>query len=311
MNKYFNITRFLLILLLGWQYYVSNAQVNKLLEAYDCYKNKDLICAKSKIDSVIIHPETKDEPGAWTLRAYVYFQYYKNYEQRLYNSSYRNEAINSIEKSRSLSPDAETEAQNKQVLLAIAQSYYNQIMYYLYDSLNYEICLQLYNKYKKYSQEINPETNFKDKDIEFNLSVGGEFVTRAKKELESSTSEILPEVFNKYVDVAKITFSKVLELDPNNVSALKGLAIAYYNLGAKLIKDMSYDISIEETFQIQENANKYFKQALPYMQKAYELNKNDEKVIEGLTGIYEALHDNDKYIEFKKKLDQIKKEQQK
>jgi tetratricopeptide (TPR) repeat protein len=177
--------------------------------------------------------------------------------------------------------------------------------------LNYEICLQLYNNYKKYYQEIYPGTDFKEKDIEFYLSVGGEFVTRAKKELESSKSEVLPDVFNRYIDVAKITFSKVLDLDPNNISALKGLAFAYYNLGAKLIKDMSYDISIEETFQIQENANKYFKQALPYMQKAYELNKDDDKVIEGLTGIYEALHDHDKYIEFKKKLDQIKKNPQK
>ncbi|HPQ09018.1 MAG TPA: hypothetical protein PK995_07295 [Bacteroidia bacterium] len=310
MNSSFKI-KILLILLIGWQCYVSNAQVNKLLEAFECYKNKDLTCAKSKIDSVIIHPETKDEPGAWTIRASVYYQYYRNYELRLFNSPYRNEAIKSIEKSRSLSPDAEMETQNKQVMLAIAQSYYNQIKYYLYDSLNYEICLQLYNNYKKYYQEIYPGTDFKEKDIEFYLSVGGEFVTRAKKELESSKSEVLPDVFNKYIDIAKITFSKVLDLDPNNISALKGLAFAYYNLGAKLIKDMSYDISIEETFQIQENAAKYFKQALPYMQKAFELNKDDEKVIEGLTGIYEALHDHDKYIEFKKKLDQIKKDQQK
>jgi len=310
MNKIIKI-KILLILFIGWQSYVSIAQVNKLLEAYECYKNKDLICAKSKIDSVILHPETKDEPSAWTLRAFVYFQFYKNYEQRLFNSPYRKEAINSIEKSRSLSPDAETEAQNKQVLIAIAQSFYNQIKFYLYDSLNYEICLHLYNNYKKYYQEIYPGTDLKDKDIEFYSSVGGEFVARAKKELESSKSELLPEIFNKYIDIAKITFSKVLEIDPNNISALKGLAIAYYNLGAKLIKDMSFDTSIEETFQIQENATKYFKQALPYMQKAYELDKNDEKIIEGLTGIYQALNEHEKYKEFKKKLDQINKNQQK
>lgn len=305
MKRNIKIPIALFILLIGYMQQYSFAQVNKLMEAYECYQNRNMTCAKNKIDSVVVHPETKDEPGAWSIRGYVYYQYFKNYEYNLYNSNYRNESIKSIKKSMELGPDVEMQQQNKQLLKALAESYYNQIKIYLYDSLNYDRCVDLYNNYKKMYQELEPSNNFRDKDIEFNLSVGGQFVSTVKQLLESG-SEFSDNIFNQYTEMAKISFNKVLELDANNTAALKGLAIAYYNQGAKLIKEMSFDTPIEQIEQIQENANKYFKQSLPYMLKAYENKPNDDKIIEGLAGIYYALHENEKFIEFNKKLEKLK-----
>ena len=112
---------------------------------------------------------------------------------------------------------------------------------------------------------------------------------------------------HQYIEIAKLSFNKVLEIDPNNIQALEGLAIVYYNQGAKLVKELSIDTPLDQMDPMQENARKYFKQALPYMQKAYENKPEDPKIIQGLSGIYWALHDYEKHKEFIKKLDQIKK----
>lgn len=308
MKRKYNIPLFT-ILLIGWMQHFTHAQVNKLMEAFDCYQNKNFTCAKNKIDSVVLHPETKEEPAAWSLRAYIYYQYFKMYEYKLYNSPYREISAESAQKSQSLSPDAETENNNKRLLKTIAESYFNQIKIYLYDSLSYTKSVELYNNYKKLYQTIDPSFNFKDKDVEFYNSVGGQFVTTIKKLFDSNTP-ISETTFNEYNESAKVSFNKVLEIDPNNSAALEGLAIAYYNQGTMLIKEMSYDTPIEQIEQIQENANKYFKQALPYMQKAYSNKPNDINIITGLAGIYYAIHDNEKYIEFKKILDKLNKEKQ-
>lgn len=297
-----------IMLIAGCLQHSINAQVNKLMEAFECYQNKNFICAKNKIDSVVVHPETKEEPGAWSLKAYIYYQYFRMYEYKLYNSPYRQEAIDAIFMSESLTPDAETQSNNMRLLKTIAESYYNQIKIYLYDSLDYQKSIIIYDTYKKLYQKVEPSTNFRNKDIEFYLSVGGQFVTTVKQILASS-SNLSESDFAQYTEYAKIAFNKVLEIEPNNAGALKGLAITYYNQGAKLIKDMSFDTPIEQIEQIQESANRYLKQALPYMQKAYEYKPEDKDIIEGLTGIYYALHD-EKYIEFKKKLDAINKGQQ-
>jgi len=306
MKKYLNIHLWF-ILWIGWSPLYLPAQVDKYMEAIDCYQKKDFACAKSKIDEVVLHPETKEEPAAWTIKAYVYFQFFKNYEINNRFSKYRQEAIDAIKKSESLSPDLDTKEQNKKLLKIIAESFYNQIKIHLYDSLNYNACIELYNNYKNIYLTYNPNIDFKNKDIEFYLSVGGQFVSTIKQIFDLN-KDVDESTFNKYTEIAKISFNKVLELDPNNVSALEGLAITYYNQGAHIIKSMSFDIPIEQIEQMQDKSVKYLKQALPYMQKAYELKPNDPNIVEGLTGIYYALHDNEKHLEYLKKLEKLKKE---
>lgn len=309
MKTWIKIQLLIILLLAGYGHRKAYAQVDKLMEAFDCYQNKDFACAKNKIDEVILHPETKEEPLAWSLRAHIYYQYFKNYEYTLYNSKYRTEAINSAQTSQTLSPDAETENSNKRLIKAVAESYFNQIKIYLYDSLNYNVCVELYQNFKKTLTLVEPNTNFKEKDIEFYLSIGGEYTTQIKKMLDYKADDFakVSDKCNQYLEITKLSFNKVLEIDPNNIKALEGLAIVYYNQGAKLVKEISIDTPLDQMDQMQENANRYFKQALPYMQKAYESKPEDPKIVEGMVGIYWALHDYEKHKEFNKKLEQLKK----
>ncbi|MCX7728159.1 MAG: hypothetical protein N2203_01695, partial [Bacteroidia bacterium] len=178
----------LIILFVGSMQHLFHAQVNKLMEAFDCYQNKNFTCAKNKIDSAVTHPDTKDEPGAWSLKAYVYYQYFKMYEYKIHNSRYRQISLDAAFTSESLNPDAETSNNNKRLLKTIAESYYNQIKIYLYDSLSYNKSVELFNNYKSLYQKIDPNYNFKSKDIEFYNSVGGQFVSTAKKLFASNTT---------------------------------------------------------------------------------------------------------------------------
>lgn len=305
MKKRINII-LIFVLTIGWVHH-HYAQVNKLMQAFECYQSKNMTCAKNKIDSVVLHPETKSEPAAWSLKAYIYYYYFKTYETNIYNSKFREQSLQDIKTSLSLSPDPETEQNDKRLLKTIAESYYSQIKIYLYDSLNFNICQKLYDNYKNNLLLLSPGSDFKYKDIEFYLSVGGHYVSVVKQILEGDKADNNARFFNNYIEIAKVCFNKVLELDPNNPSAMEGLAIVYYNQGAKLIKDVPIDTPIDEMDKIQEDAKKYFKQALPYMQKAYQAKPQDRRIIEGLTGIYYGLNETDKYIEFRKKLDEIKK----
>ncbi len=273
-----------------------NAQVKKLYEASECLQQKNYICAKNKIDSVVANPETIEEPYAWTIRAFAYYGLFKQNESAKYQSKYREEAVKSIEKSTSLNPTEENKIENKKIIKAAAESYYNQINLYLHDSLNFNICQELYSHYKKLYTQIDTTFRFKDKDLEFYLTVGGVFADAYTK------SEFTKE---EYGDIAKTCFNKAIEIDQQNVTALFNLGSIYYNQGAQLIKQMSFDTPIDQIEQIQDNSIKFFKQALPYMLKAYELNPKEEKIVRGLTGIYYALHDTDKYIEFGKKLKEL------
>jgi tetratricopeptide (TPR) repeat protein len=100
---------------------------------------------------------------------------------------------------------------------------------------------------------------------------------------------------------------KVLELDPKNVSATFNLGIIYYNQGVNLINSMDIDTPLDKLEVIQDNSTKLFKQSLPFMSKVYQLDPKNQKALESLRQIYQALNDTEKSLEFNKKLEDAKK----
>jgi hypothetical protein len=79
----------------------------------------------------------------------------------------------------------------------------------------------------------------------------------------------------------------------------------YYNQGVNLITQSDYDIDIVALNDIQESSKKLFVDALPYMQKAYEIKPTDRDVLLGLSGIYFSLNEKEKSDFFKQKLQQL------
>lgn len=289
--RYFkNLVVFGLVLMSVQNY----AQTDSLFKAQDLCSQKRFEEAIRVIDPVVYHADTKDNPHAWHIRAFAHLQYYKSKGSG--NTRYLNHldtALKSSVISDRLDQTQEFKQNNSNFIKNGSIIYYKLCSTFLQDSLNYDKAQIYFDRYKKSTAIIEPNFDFKAKDIEYYTAAGSTF------------SEKYMENFDpKYGEVAKAALLKVLELDPKNIKANLNLGVIYYNQGATLMRQMDYDIDLNQLDVIQENAKKLFKQSLPFMTQVYELNPRDKRVLEGLQGIYYSLNEFDKSNEFKQKLEQ-------
>lgn len=275
---------------------VSYAQMDKLERVMECIKAKDVNCAKNAVDSAFMSAEVRKDAQAWYYRAFVYYELAKKDKFSL-NSAYRDTSLNSIRISNTLKPEPPVKDATNQILKKHSETYYNMCIKLLYDSLNYDRSNIAYKKYKDYFSQVDSTFDFKAKDIEFYSGVGSHFT----------------DLFNnnntkgEYGEAGKLALMKVLELDPKNVSATFNLGIIYYNQGVNLINSMDLDTPLDKLEVIQDNSTKLFKQSLPFMSKVYQLDPKNQKALESLRQIYQALNDTEKSLEFNKKLEDAKK----
>lgn len=283
-------------LLLGFST-TAFGQLDKLERADGLYRAKNFESARTAIDSALMDKEVKLNPQAWQLKSAIYYELNKKYEQFKLNSAYRDSSIKAVFISNSImstSPkqySVELEYNNK-VIKNHAAIYHKICKKYLEDSLNYEKSNAAYKKFKELFVKVDSTFDFKAKDIEYYSAVGSKFADKYK---EDNTK-------TQYGEIAKIALMKVLDLDPKNVSATFNLGIVYYNQGVNLINQMSIDTPLDQLEVIQDNSSKLFKQSLPFMDKVYQLDPKNTKALEGLRQIYQALNDNEKSLEFNKKL---------
>ena len=285
---------FLLLIVCHNQY----GQTDLLFDAQKMCQEKKFDLAIPLIEKIIKHPDTKLDASAWHIRSYAYIQTYKLAGQ--YNTSKLNlldTAINSALMSMKLDATKELLENNNSFVKFGAGAYYKVSAVLLQDSLNNVKSEKYYLKYKKITAILTPTFDFKQKDIEYYNTTGGIY-----EELYMKNN------FNqKYGDVAKSALLKVLDLDPQNISANINLGVLYYNQGATLMRMMDYDVDLAQLDVIQENAKKLFKQSLPFMMKVYQLDPKAERALESLQGIYSALLDDEKANEFKLKKEALNK----
>jgi len=112
---------------------------------------------------------------------------------------------------------------------------------------------------------------------------------------------------SEYMEKARLNYTKVLELDPNNYRANYNLGIFYYNSAVAIINDMPVDEDLEEMMKVQDECVEIFKKAEPYMLKAESLDPRKIETLEGLSGIYFALNEPEKSNAYKEKVNQLKK----
>ena len=271
------------------------AQVDKLSRAQHLYEAKDADRAILAIDSVVLHPETKNDFSAWSLRAFIYFEKYKRTDRLKLNSPLRDTVVSSVKKSMKLKPDAEYVANNKKLITTIASGYYNLAKAFLQDSIDDVRSLKAYNKYKEVFVLGDPTANLIPKDIEYFLAVGSVY------------SDIFINDNNnlKAQKVAKTALLKVLELQPDNAAGNLNLGLMYFNQAINLAKSMDYDTDISQAEIIQENIVKLAKQSEQYILKVYKNDPKNKKAVQALYYIYRLLFDQKKSDEFKQKCTEL------
>ncbi|MCB9203164.1 MAG: tetratricopeptide repeat protein [Flavobacteriales bacterium] len=112
-------------------------------------------------------------------------------------------------------------------------------------------------------------------------------------------------------DEAKTYFEKAIEINPSYTDAYVNLASLTIKPDDKLVKQINSLSSTSKDIQkrkaLYAQRQNLFKEALPYLLKAYELNKEDIAVVSALKGAYSILENDAKYEEFKEKATQLRK----
>ena len=110
---------------------------------------------------------------------------------------------------------------------------------------------------------------------------------------------------------AEKSFKKALEIDGNYVLALQGLAYAVHlkddEKTLEQIRAFQKAKKINEMNKLMEKRRETFKKALPYLEKWHSIEPKNVEVVSTLKGIYMNLDNMDKYNQFKKLEDSLKK----
>lgn len=273
----------------------ARAQEEKLFRAQQLLRAKESDLALAVIDSVVSHPQTREDFISWTTRAFIYFDLYKRSDRLKLDSPLRDSIISSVNRSEQLKPDSIFARQNRSLLTNIAASYFNLGKSLLMDSLNYQRSLIAYNRYRDVFRMVDPETNFQAKDIEYNLAVGSLHLDLFMKNENNTEAG----------DIAKLSLLKVLEIQPDNHSALLNMGLMYYNQAAFLSQKVDYGIELEKIDVVQENMVKLAKQAEQFIIRVYQQDNKNPKAVQALYYIYRMLLDFQKSDEFKAKCKEL------
>ena len=101
---------------------------------------------------------------------------------------------------------------------------------------------------------------------------------------------------------------KTLKENPDEEAANYMVAIYHYNQGVALLENMDYEAEREELFEAQEQVMLLFAKALPYADKAHQLNPSEKKTIQMLSGIYFGMNDMEKRNAYEKLLIELDQE---
>ncbi|MBP8792966.1 MAG: tetratricopeptide repeat protein [Lutibacter sp.] len=111
----------------------------------------------------------------------------------------------------------------------------------------------------------------------------------------------------KKSDEAIKYFNKAIELKPNYSEAYNNIGAAILDKAAPIVEEMNKnltDFKKYDALQIKQKA--VYKEAIPYFEKAYEINKNEISTVQNLLGLYENLGMDDKAAAMKEIYEKLK-----
>jgi len=108
-------------------------------------------------------------------------------------------------------------------------------------------------------------------------------------------------------DPAIEELTKSIELKPDVYDAQYGLGAAYINKASDMFVKANEIMDVKKYSAAIDEANAIYAKALPYMEKAHELNPDDVYAMRSLQELYYRMKQTDKYNAIKAKLDSIDK----
>lgn len=103
-------------------------------------------------------------------------------------------------------------------------------------------------------------------------------------------------------------YKKALEVDPKQFTPYYNLSVIYYNRGVETMNEANklpanqndkYEAEMKKSMD-------HFRESLPYIEKAYELDSTEIAIMESLRTIYYRLQMNDKFQEINEKIQKLK-----
>lgn len=269
------------------------SQINYTSVAYGFYQEKNFDSAQVYIDKAVVNELEANSSKTWQLRGVIY----RNLEEKNGVTS-REVAIESFVKSREVDTLKDYTEQIANYLYNINIRYYNDAVELLNQN-KLDAAEASYITYKSnFKTVLLIEQDFSKQDVEFYTVLGGAWF---KRNLDVDFSE-KKMVYEKAIQ----SFQKALAIDSINYSANYGIGISYYNQGADIITNMNpFETDLDQINKIQNESIEMFKKGEPYLKRAFEINPNEKEVVEGLTGIYYSLNEDDEYNYFKALLEKM------
>jgi tetratricopeptide (TPR) repeat protein len=100
-------------------------------------------------------------------------------------------------------------------------------------------------------------------------------------------------------------YNKSIELDPKYFDAYYNIAVVFYNNAVKLMEEAVNEQDNKKYLEKKSVAEEEFKKAIPYMEKASEINPSDRPSLETLKSLYYRMKMNDKLEEVTKKIKEL------
>jgi len=268
---------------------------NKLTNALYSLKNNELEKAKTLIDAAAVDSLFSERAATWYYRGFIYKNLFKEKETDNKQSPLRELSVEYFTKGYEMEPTGTYAESCANGLKYLALTYYNHSAT-SFGPQTYPLALSNYDKYKTIMKLVDPEIDFKEKDINFNLALASTYGRIAAQYSVSA---------KMYLAKAKELYEEILIVDSLNVSANYNLGIIYYNEGVEIVNNMDYSLDLFELNAVQDQIIELFRTSLPYMKRAYDSNPKRKETLMGLQGIYFSLNDIAKSELFKKQLDEL------
>lgn len=268
---------------------------NKAIQRFEA---GDLSAAREAVDNAVRSSDEQHHPYTWFVKGFIYKELFKEIEKQNPFSENREVAVQAIHRSMMLDEAGDYTDNNRKALKYLALSYYNDAVRFTRDlnDQTFNEPERFYERYRELYQEVDPDIDFTAQDTEFYKNMA-----RSCRLLWQDDRQENAVYFEQMIAFYK----KTLIIDPQDFQANYNLAVNYYNKGVFKIRSIDHSTELFELMEIQDNCVELFRMALPFMERAHELNPTHQNTIKGLMAIHRSLSEDEMAQNYQAQLEDL------